>query len=463
MLTKISLQSISNWKPSFLFPSATNFSIINQKPSSINPLLSSNRSWKNQEFQRFFTKKVQQNEISKKSKNSLNIEELEKLAANNDAEAAYIITQKLGERAATRGKFEKYLKQAADLGHEAAMYEYGVLTITNQLKTQNDPRVADKCLKLVIKEGKPNYLYSTAVYYYRHKNAAEGERCLKMAVNKGHPDAMTLYADILIDQNPEESMKLFKKAIEKGDPVAMYFYAINVYDDKFKGQKIDRKEAFKYMKMSADTNGVKESIIECARMLHDGDLCEKNVKKSLFYYKKAADFYNDADSQYIYGQALYNGYEDVKPDLKIGALYMKKAAYHNHPVAAYKTAQIFRNGKGLFVMPNRSYQFFRSSAEAGFIPAIRECAYSFFTGKYPDFKKDLTFAAKYIQNGAQLKDHVCIFNLGLIYMSGEGIRKDYEKGKYYLGLAEKNGFANALEIGEKIYKNKISAIDYIKP
>ena len=436
MLTRLSLPSISNWKPSFTFSFSISNPMLFSKDNEIHSMISANLSGTNQRFQRFFSQKLGQKEMAP---DSSNIEQLEQLASNGDANAAYQLTQIYKNKSSTQEKFEKYLKQAAILGHPTSMYEYGLKTILKQIKTQNDPNLADKCIKLVIQEGKPQYLYSAALYYYENQKQEECEKCLKMAIEKGNTYAMTLYGHLLINTNPEESIRYLRMAINNKDPLAMYIYALCIIDDHFtsyKGEKIDNRDGFKYIKMAADSNGIKDAIIQCARMLLEGDLCEKNIKKSMFYYKKAADFHNDADSQYIYGYTLYNGYDDVKPNQKVGALYMKKAAYQNHPIAAYQTALIFRNGKGLFKVPERSYQFFKASADAGYITAIKVCAYSFFTGKFPDFEKDFTFAANYIQNGAQLNDSTCIYNLGLIYMSGEGIKKNYEKGKYYLELAD---------------------------
>lgn len=459
MLTKLSLPSLTNWKLSFSSSMPINDSMMVQKKFPIQSMISANQ---NHEFQRFFTKKYEYNITVQNPNNSTNIEELEKQASNNNAESAYKLTKIYKNKTELR---EKYLKLAAILGHKAAMYEYAFDTINGNIKTQNDKKLADECIKLIISEGKPDVLYQASLYYYNINNIEKCEECLKISIEKGSIKALTFYGFLLIKRNPEESIRFFKKAIEYKDPIAMFYYSLNIYNGNFKtfeGKPIDRKDAFKYMKMSADDkNYIQQAARNCGLMLYHGDLCDKNIKESMVYFKKAFQL-GDVESEYYYGNAVFNGYADVKPNKKLGAQILKKAAYKGHPIAAYLTAMNFRNGDGLLVVPHRSNQFFKFSASKNYVPAIRVCAYSYFTGRFKDFEKDLTFAAKYVQDGAKLKDPTCIFNLGLIYMSGEGIKKNYEKGQFYLKLAQKNGFENALEIGEKIYKNNISAIDYFK-
>ena len=212
--------------------------------------------------------------------------------------------------------------------------------------------------------------------------------------------------------------------------------------------------------MAADNN-FKEAVIKCADMLHDGKFCEKNLKDSLVYYKKAADLFNIPSAQFVYGDALLSGCDGlIEINQKVGASYVKKAADQKFTEAVFRLGCLYRDGIGFEKSDENAFHCFKKAADSGVVDSIKICACSLFNGK--GVKKNQQEAAKYFKKGVDVNDPICMFNLGLLYMSGEGVEKDNVKGKIYLEMASKNGIKDALKIGEKVYSEKISASQFIK-
>lgn len=388
----------------------------------------------------------------------------------------------------------KYIKMAADNGNERSMLLYAEMAESGTGFYRKEPKIADKYYKMASdvcksirayksymrflnknrrfseankymilagKAGDSDCLYGSALYYYVNKNHAECEKCLKLSIDKGNADAMNFYGSIMISKKPQESLNMLKKAIEKGSVPAMFTYASYLIEGRFpQSLSVDKSEAFKYMKMAADNN-FKEAVIKCADMLHDGKFCDKNVKDSLIYYKKAADLFNIPSAQFVYGDALLSGCDGlIEINQKVGASYVKKAADQKFAEAVFRLGKLYRDGIGFEKSDQNAFQCFKKAADSGVVDSLKICGCSLFNGK--GVKKNQQEAAKYFKKGVDVNDPVCMFNLGLLYMSGEGVEKDNVKGKIYLEMASKNGFKDALQIGEKVYSQKISATQFIK-
>lgn len=152
-----------------------------------------------------------------------------------------------------------------------------------------------------------SYLYSGEIIPI---NKEESAKYYKITASKGDLDGMIKYGQMLyqgdgIDINKEEAIKYLKTAIDtilkikrkdkninnanNDDPYSMYIYACALYNGD--GIEINKEEAAKFFKMSADKGNVK-SMKKYAYMLKHGDGIPVDKKRAYFYFKNAADNYD---------------------------------------------------------------------------------------------------------------------------------------------------------------------------
>lgn len=489
------LPSISNWRSSFSNQLTQKGSIILLKTNPTNTILF-NQFNQRQEYQRFFTKECTHKDPTHNSPPSSSslfdtktIQDYENRCEQGDLQSikefspyllnggrgVQIDTQKaakyykigsdthdditctlfyakMAENAIGFTKEEpeiasKYYKKAADLSKSIESYKCYLKFLKKH--DGNDAEIC-KYLKLAADSGDGDSMFRYSLYLLNKKEQEEGENYLKKAVEKENLKAMNFYGTLISTKKPEESSQLFLKAIEKGSVKAMFNYANLLKNGSYQSLNLDKSKSFEYMKMAAD-HDFEEAIETIANWLLIGTFCKRNINESLKYYKKAADLFNNANSQYFYGYVLMHGFGFFNVDKKVGFSYIQKAANQDLPLAINELGCLYLEGNGIQRNDIEAAKCFKKAADLGLESGDVNYSICLFEGK--GVQKNIDEAVKYLKMGVKLNDPQCMYNLGLLYMAGTGVEKNREEGEKLLKIASENGYEHALEIGDYVHSH----------
>ncbi len=120
----------------------------------------------------------------------------------------------------------------------------------------------------------------------------------------------------------------------------------------------------KMLKQGQSVNATAKDLSMVGEMYRTGAGVEKDIVKSLKYYKKAADK-GDIDSQFTLG-ILYGEDKGVKQDYKKSFLYFEQAAKQGDVEAQANIGVMYMYGYGVKQDKIKAYQWYMKAAKQGF-------------------------------------------------------------------------------------------------
>lgn len=184
---------------------------------------------------------------------------LKKAADLANDEAMYDLGQYYSE-AGNVSKAEKYFKEAMDMGNPDAQVELGCLYIFEK-KSEKDHKKGISLLKEAARDGDPDALSTLGACYLEgngvRMNRKEAVKYLKQAVEAGSPEGMALMIQVsLMDGKQKDAVKYAKMAADQGEPHGQFllgsFYLMG------EGVAENRQTAIFYLR-SAALQGVEEA------------------------------------------------------------------------------------------------------------------------------------------------------------------------------------------------------------
>ena len=263
MLSQCTQSLFSNWNTSFTNASFVVRPINNQQSNYVQEMVSLNRQRKNQQFQRFFTKKTQ----------------LEGSNYKNSRESTIIFDPQK----------EKEYETRCEQGDIQAIIDYGESLVRGINGVKTDAKKAAK--------------------YFKIGSDKNDTRCM-------HDYATCLLDGIGVDVDVEQAASLFKEASKKGNIESMYL----LYICYIKGAKLDKDEVFRYLKTSADKNYPYSYLFYGMTLIYRNDLIKSDIKKGVYYIKKASE-QGLAPAQVEYAKLLLNG-KLIPKDEKLAAHFL---------------------------------------------------------------------------------------------------------------------------------------------
>ncbi|CAB5204170.1 HCP-like protein [Rhizophagus irregularis] len=143
------------------------------------------------------------------------------------------------------------------------------------------------------------------------------------------------------------------------------------------------------------------------------------------------------------------------------AYELYKEASKKNSFAAYIAGTYAQYGQGVPKNATEAYNFYKSSAESGFVPAYNKIGlcYDMGTGVAVDKQK----AFYWIEKSAKADDKYGQYNLGAYYETGNGCAKDESKGFTWYLKAGDQGFVTALnKVGLCYLQGKGTTVDYYR-
>lgn len=193
--------------------------------------------------------------------------------------------------------------------------------------------------------------FESAVVWY--KKAAE-KGCIPAQNNLGG-----MYKDgIGVEQNPSEAIRWLTPPAEKGVSEAQFNLGVIL-----KGNIHDYTQAFRWLNKAA-RQGNLDAMAQVALMYLDGQGREKNYKKGIGLFKKAADK-GHSQAQFFLGLGFVQGCWGLDLDYRKAFEWFSKATEQGNALAECELAKLYRQGYGVEQDTSKAVEYLFSSACKG--------------------------------------------------------------------------------------------------
>jgi len=274
-------------------------------------------------------------------------------------------------------------------------------------------------------KGDANAQYTLGEHYYTEEDLNKAAYWLEKAVKQGNIEAHALLGEMYLDEeigngtgaDMEKGINLIIKAAEGEHSGAQYLLGdvyYGFYDYEYEGFEYENIKKALYWYKKAAENGNYFAQLELGQWYYYGNHVSKNIEKAISWLEKAArQDYEKA--QFFLGYTYYKGV-DYPKNLNKVHYWLEKAAERDE-YAQYLLGHMYCYGEGVATNYQKSAFWFEKAAEQG-----------------------NSFAR---------------FQLGRLLFQGIGIPKDLEKSVYWLKESDTESFDNipSLYYLASIYRN----------
>ncbi len=250
-----------------------------------------------------------------------------------------------------------------------------------------------------------------------HEDPHEALKWFERALEAGHPKAQEMVAEaqhcIALDFHKSgdcrESLRWSQEASKNGHAVATYNVGIIYLEGE--GVPADPVEALKWFERAVELGFSK---------------AEKMVGK--VQNSIALDFYKSGD----YGESLK---------------WSKEAFKHGHAVATYNVGVQYLEGEGVPLNPVEALKWFERAVELGY-PKAQKMVAGVQHNIAIDFDKagNLRESFKWAKKAAENGHANAIYNVGIFYLKGQGVKEDIYEAERWLSLAKEKGSLDAQKV-----------------
>jgi|GEM_PF-1600215 len=285
------------------------------------------------------------------------------------------------------------------------------------------------------------------------------------------------FCAVTVFGGPKEAEKAFQEGLydkayieflpsaEKGDACAQF----RLYELLWNGKVplFDRAKALEWLKKAAENNNstAQYKLGECYKI---GLGFVQNSERAVFWWRKAAEL-NNIDALMALGE-VYEHAIGVQFELYEAMLLYKKAAQLGHRVAEFKLGDYYQRGIGVVADIDEAIRWFKKAAGKNDAAALRRLS-AIYASKYGNTKEysetlrlmeDLHQEPKLSRTD---RNSLC-YQLGIMYLNGEGVEKNVKKAVIYINEAAELGNREALgalgnlyETGEGVARNLKTAYE----
>lgn len=350
----------------------------------------------------------------------------------------------------------------AAIGYEGHSFYSDNYAVSN-IKPYVDPykQYSRDELKAMMEKGD---LDATAEYGIRlmdeDKDVEAGYRlCLKAASAanaRGENAVGSYYGD---KKDYAEAVKWYTKAAEhkclyaKANLANCYFLGNGVKEDKGKSFSLYREVAMK---------GLVEAINQVGSCYLNGYGVSNDEKAAFKWFSKAAELgdsaaYNNLALCYAYGHG-------VEKDEKAGVAWYTKSANKGNTFGMYGLATCYADGTGVAKDEKKAHELYMKAAELGNPFAQYEVGKELKDGVAYKYENGVTHkkvnpqkAFEWFTKSAKQEYALAQVALSECYMHGTGVERNFDKARYWMALAAKQGDEDA----QKKIKNWSSTVQNI--
>lgn len=336
-------------------------------------------------------------------------------------------------------KAESFFSRSSQIGNAFADCMLGDIK-----KEQGDLESAFKYYQLSAIGGYPGGKINLAECYLKGEGTSPDEfnsaKWYRSAADDGDPIAQNELGEFYrmgvgVFKNYDNAILWYTKAAEQQEKCAMVNLG-TMYMDGI-GVEQDYEKAIEWFTKVCNLDDPDSSaFLKIGNLYEDGKLGKKDTAQAINWYKKAIEVGSHVAEYY-----LAKCYEDdeILPDLPSAYEYYCKASNAGVAEAKYRLAKMLLDGRaGHFDAP-KAFSLYKDVSEKWI--SFRKNASSYVIISHDDNGINVT-EDKQIEMAKDIYS-LSMYELGLCYLNGNGVRKDESEGRKWITIASKLGVDEA--------------------
>jgi hypothetical protein len=154
------------------------------------------------------------------------------------------------------------------------------------------------------------------------------------------------------------------------------------------------------------------------------------------------------ESELLYGLALLEGRDGIKPDLVQGYNWIRRAAHEGDTYSQYVLGTLYAEGRGTEVKYDRAIYWWREAARNDNRTAQYLLGKAYLEGKL--VPRDNTEAIHWLTKSAEQGNSDAEFLIGKMYLEGDAVAQDKLLARDWLDRAARQGHSDAINIMRSI-------------
>lgn len=210
--------------------------------------------------------------------------------------------------------------------------------------------------------------------------------------------------------------------------------------------------------LGAAKDGSKDAYRYLGDLYIADKLLPRDTERALTYYRAAAEL-GMTNAYETMGDIFRQG-EIVPRDVAKAIELYELGAKEGHASAREKAQTLIDERENLYALghrlkestPEQSFRAFAISASMGYVPAYKEMARAFLSGR--GIRKNRQQAFLWFERAAEAKDESALYEYGLCFSRGIGTEFNFNKAKEILSKSARLGNRDSLAELERIMNNK---------
>ncbi|MEH6726130.1 MAG: hypothetical protein V7703_08215 [Hyphomicrobiales bacterium] len=346
----------------------------------------------------------------------------------------------------------KWYRLAAKQGYADAQVNLGVMYDNGQGVTQ-DYKAAVKWFRLAAEQGHAKAQYNLGLMYNKGRGVPQydktAEKWFRLAAEQGHANAQNNLGVMYdlgngVTQDDKTAVKWYRHAADQGHADAQF----NLGEMYRNGHGVtqDDKTAVKWFRLAAD-QGHANAQYNLGGMYAYGHGVTQDDKTAVKWFRLAAD-QGDADAQYNLGGMYESGWADIEEGHSVSEGETKdssdpliecKQGKETKTEPEMSKVELARHviSNGLVDSYQAAHLFLTDALDAGDKSAATDLGYMSAKGLLGvvDFKE----AMRLYGIGANGGDYRSAFNIGAMFLTGQGCNIDYEKALEWMQTSQALG------------------------
>lgn len=269
---------------------------------------------------------------------------------------------------------------------------------------------------------------------------AEALKWARKSAAQGHPmgkyelASCNLYG-IGMDRDEEEAGRLFRRCFEGVRQLAEVGrcraqYAVGYLYTAGQGVDADATLAARWTRKAAEQGNARAQW-RMAGMFLEGEGVEQSAAMAVEWFRKAAE-QGSAEAQFSLGRILAEG-RGVPQDGVEAAKWFERAAEQGWQNALLRLGDLYCEGNGVAKDLHKAIEIYEKGMAEGIYGSLGKCAYAY------SQKGDYAEAVRCYRLGAQRGESGCMNNMGVLYLSGQGVERDPKRALAWYDLATQHG------------------------
>lgn len=337
-------------------------------------------------------------------------------------------------------KATAYYQRAAALGNEEAktllkkLDNYNIETKTgkeNSEQSDTDDSTQEKKLS------NPDDELELGIAFFKNKNFSKAYEHLKISDKSGDREAYIWLLQDIVTNIKKNDVNLVKKDITEIN--------LNLDSVLTKCKDFKFKDTFKQMCNVADY--LKSNIMYSDYKYKSSDkgIANDMIQQVIVRLYECAGQYGDADSLHRVGLLYENG-DGVEKNYELARACYEKAASQGNLDSIYRLGNFYHYGKAMAKKDlSKAREFYQKAVDQGLVKAFTGLAIMYFTGEgvERDYEKAFELFSKAVDT--ENPESEALYLLGFMYENEFGVQRDYDKAKGYYQQALKGSYLRAAD------------------